>query len=477
MKTRSIFSFSSLAVMITVMFAMACNKKFDEPATVTDPGVTANTSIKELKTLYPTVSGESKLITDNIIIRGVVVGNDRTGNIYKSIFIQDYTGDINTSAGIQIDIDATGLYNIFPVGREVFVLAKGLYISNSANMIKLGSRVVENGTPVAAGIRNIYVDSYIKRGALNKKVDTLTVPSVSALNNNYQAMLIRLNGFEVAAADLNKTYADTSVNKANTNINLQNCGGQTIIVRSSGYASFAGVKVPQGNGSVTAIYTVFNNTKQLVIRDTTDMQMNNPRCGTGVPAGLNYITIAQLRAMGTGSTIPANTGIKGTIVSNRLNEATGNYRLQDGSGAGIQLRFPLFNPNYNLGDSVFVEVSGLTIDVFNGDMQVNNVSNTTKVATANVTPRVATIAEINANFNAWASTVVKINNVTITAGTTNATGKNYTITDATGNIATFVRNTLGYTPPTGAVTSVTGYVSIFNGVPQLTLRVPADVQP
>ena len=189
MKNRTILSLSSLAVMLTVVFAMACNKKFDEPATVTDPGVTANKTIKELKTQYPTVSGEMKLITEDIIIRGVVVGNDRTGNIYKTMFIQDAT------AGIQIDIDATGLYNIMPVGREVFVLCKGLYIANNANMIKLASRVVENGSPVAAGIRQIYVDSYIKRGKLNQQIDTVIVSSISQLNNDHQAMLIKLSNF------------------------------------------------------------------------------------------------------------------------------------------------------------------------------------------------------------------------------------------------------------------------------------------
>lgn len=477
MKNRSILSLSSLAVMFTLVLATACKKKYDEPATVTNPGVTANKTIKELKQMYPTVSGEMKLITDDVIIRGIVVGNDRTGNIYKSIFIQDYTGNLSTSAGIQIDIDATGLYNIFPVGREVFVLAKGLYIANNANMIKLVTRVVENGTPSAAGIRQLYIDSYIKRGALNQKVDTTVISNITQLNNDFQGMLIRLNGFEVTSADLNKTYADTSVNKSTTNINLQSCGGSTIIVRTSGYANFAGVKVPQGNGTVTAIYTVFNTTRQLLIRDTSDLQLKNPRCGAGVPAGLNYMTIQQIRALGAGSTIPANTGIRGTIVSNSANEAALNYRLQNGS-SGIQIRIPLFNPNppYALNDSIAVEVSNLAVDLFNGDMQINNVANTAKLGTNTVTPRVTTVAQIVANASQWASTVVRLNNVTITPGTSNATGRNYTITEtATGaTIATFIRHTLAYTPPATA-TTITGYVSLFNGTPQLTLRVPGDV--
>jgi hypothetical protein len=477
MKNRQILSIISLAVIMTALTVMGCKKKYDDPATIVNPGVTENTTILQLKTLYSTNSGDLKLITDDIIIKGIVVGNDRTGNIYKMIYIQDAT------AGIQIDIEGTGLYNIFPVGREVYVKCKGLYIANSANMVKLATRVVENGTPTTSGIPSTYIDTYLKRGSINNTVTpaVVTVAQLKA-NPNLQSMLVQLANYEVAPGDFSKTYADTSVNKSNTNITLQTCTGGTnnnIIMRSSGYANFAGVKVPQGNGTVTAIYTVFNSTPQLIIRDTTDVQFKGPRCGSNVPAGLNYLTIAQIRALYINgpATIPANTGIRGAIVSNKNNEATFNYRIQDGSGAGIQLRFPTFNPNYDLYDSVRVEVSGLTVDMFNGDMQINNIINTDKVGTGTPAVRTTTIAQIVANQNAWASTQVRLTNVTITAGTTNSTGKNYTITEnATGaTIQTFIRNTLGYTPPATA-TSITGYVSIFNGTPQLTLRSAADVQ-
>jgi hypothetical protein len=474
MKNRSILSLGSLALILAVVFALACNKKFDEPALNTDPGVTANTTIKQLKALYPTVSGDLKLITDNIIIKGIVVGNDKTGNIYKMMYIQD------TTAGIEVDIDATGLYNTMPVGREVYVLCQGLYIANVSNMIKLGTRVVENGTPSLSGIKQTFVDTYIKRGTLNNAVVPKVV-TVAQLDNTYQSMLIQLNNFEVSSGDLTKTYADTSANKASTNINLSNCSGNTIIVRTSGYANFAGVRVPQGNGTVNAIYTVFNTTKQLIIRDSSDLQFNGPRCGSGVPTGLTYMTLLQIRNLGAtpGTSIPANTGIRGTIVSSTLNEATGNYRIQDASGYGIQLRFPGTNPNYVLNDSIAVDVSGLTVDVFNGDFQITNIGNSQKLGTGTITPRTTTVSAINTNLaasttNNWASTVVKLSNVTIVQTSTNATGTNYNLTDATGTIVSFVRGTLGFTMPAFA-TSVTGYVSLFNGTPQLTIRNAADV--
>src|SRR3982751_2181918 len=55
----------------------------------------------------------------------------------------------------------------------------------------------------------------------------------------------------------------------------------------------------------------------------------------------SYMTIAQFRALHTGGadvTIPLGTKrIRGVVISNSANEAAGNYRLQDESGAGIYL--------------------------------------------------------------------------------------------------------------------------------------------
>ena len=56
------------------------------------------------------------------------------------------------------------------------------------------------------------------------------------------------------------------------NLDIKNCTGQTTIVRSSGYANFAGTQVAQGRGSIIAIYTTYGTTKQLLIRDTSDVQ-------------------------------------------------------------------------------------------------------------------------------------------------------------------------------------------------------------
>ena len=59
----------------------------------------------------------------------------------------------------------------------------------------------------------------------------------------------------------------------------------------------------------------------------------------GPPPPGTYMSFADFRALFVGPadlTIPAGTKkIRGVVISNSANEAAGNYRLQDESGAGI----------------------------------------------------------------------------------------------------------------------------------------------
>ena len=97
-----------------------------------------------------------------------------------------------------------------------------------------------------------------------------------------------------------------------------------------------------------------------------------------------------------------------------------------------------------------------------------------------VTPRVATCAEVLANRNTWASSLVKINNLTsITQTSSNSTGITYSLTDASGSLTMFVRTASGITVNTAA-RSVTGYVSIYKtgtqDATQIGIRAATDLQ-
>ncbi len=454
---------------------LGCVKReFDEPPVGGEPvNVTPNISIADLKALHITPGGFDT-IREDLIIGGVVVMDDRSGNYYKSLVIQDASG------GIEVRFNDGFLYNQFPVGRQIFILCKDLILTDYNNLTQLTGSVVEQGGSTSnVGLTEAQVRRKIVKGPMVGAPPPRAV-RINELNNSYLSTLIRLEGVQFISADANKTYADP-LTKNSLNRTLMDCSGNKLILRSSGYADFAGQLTPTGNGSIVGVLGIFGSTFQLYIRDLNDVNMTGNRC-SGV--GGQLMSIRDLRSLftGTATQAPSDRKIRGIVISDRLGNNTDGRNLfvqaLDGS-AGIVVRFTA-NHSYNLGDEVEVDVSNQEISQFNGLLQVNNVALDRSAAVASgLTPvvRTATIADINANAEAWESTLVRIVGATISGPGTPLSGTK-TVSDATGNIPMFTRSAATFanaTTPSGAV-ALTAIVSDFNGR-QLLLRNLNDIQP
>jgi hypothetical protein len=290
--------------------------------------------------------------------------------------------------------------------------------------------------------------------------------------------LVRFENVEFDKADTSKVWADV-ITKASANRVAKSCGGQTVTVRSSGYADFAAQATPTGKGSLTGVLGIFGTTYQLGIRDLRDVDMSGARCG-GSTGAETLVNISEVRSLFTGTitSAPADRKIKGVVISDRngKNLNAKNLYIQDGTG-GIVVRF-LDNHTFNLGDELEVIISDMELSEFNKLLQLNNVpsANAKIISTNNtVTPRVATVADINTNFNAWESTLVKIVNCTITTAGTLSGSK--TVNDGTGSIVMFTQTGAtfsGQAVPTAPVT-LTAIVSDFNAK-QIILRNANDIQ-
>ena len=470
-------------VLVMAISLTSCKKQFDTPPASVDPAIVANTTLASLKAMHVS-SGSIDMINSDIIISGTVVADDRSGNLYKEIYIEDSTG------GLQINLDANSLYGSYPVGRKVFIKCNGLVISDYHNTPFIAYKATIGGVGSAEAIPASLIGNYVIGGSLNNPVvphvvtsANLTVASSQGWLNPYIGRLIQLNNYEFRSADAGQSYGDTSYykNSLDRYINTGCATTQDIDVRSSGYANFAGVSTPQGHGTILGIYAPYNTTKQLIIRDTTDVQFTATRCGGGGGGGGTAITLAQFRALYTGTsvTVPTGTTITGKVISNSTNEASSNYRIEDASGAGIILFTAVGSPTYALGTVLTINAGGGTFAPYMGDLELSGVAaaNVTQTGTVTLpTIPVYTILYIKTNQNTIASTQVKITGITsIVAGTTNGTGTTYTVTDATGNLSVFVRTVSGITVNTSA-TTLTGYVSIFNTTTQIGVRSASDFQ-
>ncbi|MDO5036167.1 MAG: DUF5689 domain-containing protein [Porphyromonas sp.] len=247
---------------LVLLFA-ACERKYEAPL-ITEPtveeGLEPNITIAELKQRYADVPDRgSQLIDVDYVLKGVVVGNDISGNIYKQIYIEDGT------SGISIGCDQNNISADYAVGQEVYVKAHGLYTVRYGGHLQLGMADTQaNRIPY-----EIFKEKVLRSGWAKAENAMPEVVTIGQLNESYVGRLIQLNNvyFE---GEGKLTYSDP-INKETLNRNLYDAKGRSIILRNSGYSSFAADLMPAGHGSVVGVFSLYGTTPQLFLRSADDV--------------------------------------------------------------------------------------------------------------------------------------------------------------------------------------------------------------
>lgn len=240
-------------------------------------------TIGSLKEKYESVINAStnsyEQITEDVQIKGRVVGNDIGGNIYNEVSIDDGTG------AILICISQGGLFSYLPVGQEIVVDLKGLYIGGYGKQAEIGM-------PYTNAKGNSYV-SRMSRVLWNKHFKLTGVADASKVvaeefdvskrtkeeyftANNGKLMTIK--NVEFTNADGKTTFAPSDEKDAANSVNRglsQNgkpIATSSIVVRTSSYADFAAKQLPTGKLNITGVFTRYRTTWQILIRDERDIQ-------------------------------------------------------------------------------------------------------------------------------------------------------------------------------------------------------------
>ena len=250
----------AFAILLTLGFSACVDLEFDQPIAsgICSSDAVVNLTIAELKDMH--VLGTTMDITDTIIISGIVVGDDASGNFYKKLIVQDET------AGIEVYFGATDLANSFPRGTEVFIKCTGLTLSDYNGVTQVGT------------IEQAVIGDFVCKGSTGLTVEPKQV-SIGDLTADDISTLVQLNNVQFNDNSASSTYADP-VNLQSLNLTIESCDDDSeIVLRTSGYSDFAGLDTPNGSGSINAIYSVFGSTQQLFINNTDDVNFTGERCG------------------------------------------------------------------------------------------------------------------------------------------------------------------------------------------------------
>ena len=244
-----LFTLAGLALLIVTS---ACKREYDSPPEKTLP-VGQVLSLQELRNLFVS---EPVRFEEDYSVYAVVTADETSGNLYRNIYVQDDSAAINLRLQ-----NPGGLYE----GDRIRIYLPGTVLSKYQGMLQLDS---------------VDVDRNVVKQETNVHVEPLNV-TINEITPDIQGRLIRLHDVEFALNSMCQTYAD-AVNQTSEDRILTNCDGETVVVRTSGYANFANQMIPSGHGSIVAVVGQFNNNMQLTIRNVDEVNLNGDRCTQGL---------------------------------------------------------------------------------------------------------------------------------------------------------------------------------------------------
>ena len=276
-------------MMAAAMVALSgCQAEMNEPALVAPVAKNkANTTILDFKkaflnqsVLCPMKDAENKT---PYIIHGRVVSSDASGNIYKSIVIQDET------AAIPLSVNQGSTYVDYRIGQEVVIDCTGLWIGYYNGLQQLGwlGEPYNGETQLGFMAWDLFLGHSEKNGFPVPETKNVALDGEWPADQPYCVTFNSFSQLPAAGDDLARmqsqlvefrnvsfveggkmTYApyQESVNRT-----LKDASGATLIVRTSGYSNFYNQLIPEGSGNVRGILSYYSGAYQLLLRGPGDV--------------------------------------------------------------------------------------------------------------------------------------------------------------------------------------------------------------
>ncbi len=286
MKKIKYIKFMMAALLLGLSVTSCMDDDWDDPTGDVAPYGNNNLqetnvmTIADLKDKYASAlkaQNDTTRITENVQIKARVVGNDLGGNIYNYIAVDDGT------SGLIINIAQGGLWAYLPVGQEILVELKDLYIGPYNNQPQIGTPYTytnrNTGTTYtypSRMSRTIWQEHFKIIGNADPATATPIEIDMSRLSdtdymNGLVGRLIVAKDVTLTEADGNKTFAPEDEVLGN-GVSREINGSSSFVVRTSTYADFAATVMPQGKVDITGVLTRYNSYWQLVMRTSDDIK-------------------------------------------------------------------------------------------------------------------------------------------------------------------------------------------------------------
>lgn len=247
-------------------------------------------TIKDLKAktvdkLPASVANDTIRITEDWQLKVRVTGNDIQGNIYNEVAVEDESGE-----GLLICIQKSGLFGILPVGQEILVNLKDLYIGIYGNNVQIGTpytnssgRTFTSRMPFNTWNEHFKILGDADASKVVPEEFDVTKLKDEAYVKSHRGKLMTLKNVEMDKADGKLAWAPEADkdpgNGVSRTVKINGKAQSLMVVRSSTYADFAALAMPKGKVNLTGIFTVYATnpsrygyTWQILLRSIDDVE-------------------------------------------------------------------------------------------------------------------------------------------------------------------------------------------------------------
>ena len=239
-------------------------------------------TIAEFINLYKDVISSDGMteIKQDIQIKGRVTGNDVEGNFYKKATFQDET------AAMTVAIDESGIWGYLPIGEEILVDLKGLWIGGYGKMPQLGVpyRSDKGAYSVSRMPRVLWEEHFKILGSINEDINKPEVftKEFQANPDANAAKLVIFKNVTFRSADGIQTLKDgpEAALKGYYQQYFNEFDDNVVVFTSGKYARFSNWVLPYDTEKqkakpcdVIGIATRYRDTWQISIRQASDLRV------------------------------------------------------------------------------------------------------------------------------------------------------------------------------------------------------------
>jgi hypothetical protein len=251
---------------------MGCLRQDDweSPTFYCNPANSANATLEAIFELY---DGSTTEIFEDLVVEAYIISSDEAGNFFNTLHLQDKPS--GPSAGIEIELELRDSYLHFSPGEKVFIHAKGLYLGRAQGRFRLGSAYSSFGNLIPGRIPKHAIPDFLLKTCTEPEQLIPNTTTIDLLPFQKPNTLIRLEDVEFREDELGLPFASGQEETLRT---LIDCEDREVLLLNSGYSDFYDQPLPDGRGTLDAVYYPDRDKGQLIIRSLSDLNLNGERC-------------------------------------------------------------------------------------------------------------------------------------------------------------------------------------------------------